>query len=840
MHAGIEEEKVYRSAIENDTPVSLLYLKILAIGPGQVGKSTFLRRLMGLMKWDIQTAPHETKPQGSTGQAELNEAYIKYNRRTAPHETKPQGSTGQAELNEAYIKYNRQTCAVSSVDSNSEWQVFEKEVEAERQINALTSLLNEQTGAVFEVAPAMQQEEKQTTNTTFNNLSSSSFNPNNLSDNENVLIEKSAITCSSFDSDSIASEEEQPESEFDSDSFIVNDQQQSESESSHLTQEPSSYSWTEETSTPLVKEAAVAAVPEVTIVDKAVERFEKLKLECRCNLDDDKRNVGSLGAIVNLEDIGGQPAFLEMLPSLTLGPAMYLVFMPLLQGLRTQYPVKFRCQGESLARLCKEYTFTSEEVIFTALSSIACFGNSDEEVEKYVSKESNRRSNSLALLLGTFADKLVNCSDDSLSKVKENEKQLRQQLQETEFYTGGLLEYSNPEADSQILFHINNENGGKEEVLKYRKLLEEYMEQKFKRYNIPAKWLMFSICLKILANKENSYMVSFDDCKKLGERFGMNSQVVKVALRFLHKYIGLVMYFPENNTLKDTVVCEPQVVFSSISELIFGIYDPHRRLIPASKCNYFIQTGCFSPEDINCESKELVPIEFLINLLTHLNIAAPIPSSPNEYFLPAVLQSAKVESLLMQPQGENDELLPEPLCIRFRTGYLPLGFVCALIANLISTEKLELLNKLQGQITYKNKLTFRLRGRYNIELISWMKFCEVRVFRAPNAPTDEEFHSSSCCPLIRDVLTKSINSVVNAMRQNSVFKLSQGYDFAFKCPHCHGNPGHEPLATIDSASLTNSPEDMTCVVCKTAAPLTPQMLTWFGKVSVHSHLGTVL
>ena len=60
--------------------VPLLYLKVLAIGPGQVGKTTFLKRLLGQMQWDIDTATQESQPLGSTGQAEIQIVHIKYSK----------------------------------------------------------------------------------------------------------------------------------------------------------------------------------------------------------------------------------------------------------------------------------------------------------------------------------------------------------------------------------------------------------------------------------------------------------------------------------------------------------------------------------------------------------------------------------------------------------------------------------------------------------------------------------------------------------------------------------------------------------------------------------------
>ena len=53
-------------------------LKILALGPGQIGKSTFLFRLLGLIKGNIDTVPLKELPSCSTGQADLREVCIKF------------------------------------------------------------------------------------------------------------------------------------------------------------------------------------------------------------------------------------------------------------------------------------------------------------------------------------------------------------------------------------------------------------------------------------------------------------------------------------------------------------------------------------------------------------------------------------------------------------------------------------------------------------------------------------------------------------------------------------------------------------------------------------------
>ena len=69
---------MYQAAIAGGKKCSLTYVKLLALGPGQVGKSTFLYQLLGLMKGNIEDTPKESQPQGSTGQSELREVCIKY------------------------------------------------------------------------------------------------------------------------------------------------------------------------------------------------------------------------------------------------------------------------------------------------------------------------------------------------------------------------------------------------------------------------------------------------------------------------------------------------------------------------------------------------------------------------------------------------------------------------------------------------------------------------------------------------------------------------------------------------------------------------------------------
>ncbi len=106
----MKEEQLYAKAIKEK--VSLSYTKIIALGPGQVGKSTFVRRLLGIMKGNFQTALLETQPQSSTGILESREACIQYSR-------------------------------VTGAIANKKWCVLQDELHS--QLSGLMSLINQQS-----------------------------------------------------------------------------------------------------------------------------------------------------------------------------------------------------------------------------------------------------------------------------------------------------------------------------------------------------------------------------------------------------------------------------------------------------------------------------------------------------------------------------------------------------------------------------------------------------------------------------------------------------------------------------------------------------------------------
>ena len=73
--------------------------------------------------------------------------------------------------------------------------------------------------------------------------------------------------------------------------------------------------------------------------------------------------------LLNINDIGGQPGFLEMLPALSTGPAMYLVFFDLSKELDKPYKIAFNREDTVITPYDAMYTV--EAIISQILSAIA-------------------------------------------------------------------------------------------------------------------------------------------------------------------------------------------------------------------------------------------------------------------------------------------------------------------------------------------------------------------------------------------------------------------------------------------------------------------------------------
>ena len=529
-------------------------------------------------------------------------------------------------------------------------------------------------------------------------------------------------------------------------------------------------------------------------------------------------------AFIKTEDTGGQPEFMDMQAALTIGPALYLLFCKLIDDLHSRYSVSYRSpSGESSTPVQSSYTV--EEVILSALASVSCFKS--YSTSSQVGSETTSTSGdellassnqSVAYILGTHKD-LV-----SEQQIDEFDKKLQESIRSTDFFNKGLVQFASKD---RMVLPIDNMHGGKDEIKKVCQFLEKAMKRHFKKLSIPAAWLVLSLCLR----KREKRTASLQSVLQLAGELGMSEEETKLALWFLHHHAGVLMYFPKLEELKDTVICDTQVVYDSATNLIVDTFR-FGSGVGVAASEKFRKTGQFSLSDIRkataSVSGDYIPLLKLVKLLEHLNIIAPIAlpkpllsqassaqSCEVSYFMPCVLQNATREELDKWWESNSSQLSPAPLFIRYKCGFSLIGIFPAMIANLAGDKSLHMI---VGGIR-KNRVQFQmLGGDYDtVTLISQPKYYAVHI-SFTKTPTHE------VCRKVRGMVESSLKTVTSHMN----YSFCAEYQLSFECPT---HPGRDHLCTVSRDET--SPSFMLCREKSDPCPveMQSQHLVWFEKVS---------
>ena len=476
--------------------------------------------------------------------------------------------------------------------------------------------------------------------------------------------------------------------------------------------------------------------------------------------------------MINMVDIGGQPAFLEMLPMLTTGPALYFIFFRLDQELRKQYPVRFHAANNETETLL-ESSYCNEDVIYQCLSSIACFGcysSADRAESQVISR---------AILFGTYKDQIES------AQISQLDKTLRDKFLDTKLHIEGLLLRT---FKNNVFFSIDNMNGDESEMSAIRTDIEGIIDTFFPAIPIPASWLMFRIVLHLL----HKPIVTLAQCEAVANRLSMPTPV-KEALWFFHHKVGSLMHYHDIPSMKDIVICDVQVIFDSISELIIDTFKISNRTIPTTAVDDFCNKGHFSLTHIKDRTEQQrrdgLSLLQLVDLLKHHNVLAEIDqnsectSQEPKFIIPAVLKCDSEEKL--KPHQQLDA---RTLMISFKCGFVPFGIFCAEIAHLISHQaSMRPKWRCCDNDVRKNKVKFNIRGGYCTMLISRPQYLEIQVSKQ-HQDSHCKLPISEVCFNVLQTIIETLETVISKMKYKPYAKIKtplisceRPFDFAFTC-----------------------------------------------------------
>ena len=534
-------------------------------------------------------------------------------------------------------------------------------------------------------------------------------------------------------------------------------------------------------------------------------------------------------AYLRIEDTGGQPELMDMLPALAISPGLYLLFFNLEWNLKKEFKVFYQSSPDK-ATTTEQSKITLEEMLLSTLSSISCScapANSlkDEGANNSEMHDILESSKSVAFLVGTHKDKV------SEEQISQSDSDLQSIIRGTDFYEKGLVQFC---SEDKLIVAINNMDGGVEEVKAIKKMLNQAMERHFKPLSIPAVWLLLNLCLRM--NKART--ASMKSVLKLSSQFNMSAYETKAALWFLHHHAGVMMYFPNVPLLEDLVILDNQVVYDSVTFLILRAMSFDN--VGQASSKKFRETGQFELKDLvasmACASEkreeslniDLIPPMKLIALLKFLHIVAPISgdlrthSSAEKqevvYLMPCVLRIASQHQFDAIFNDLRRPLRAAPLMIRYKCGFVPLGIFPALIAALVCRTSFTLVE----DEVMKNKVQFRWGPLLTlVSLLSHPKYYAVVISELPVVA--HEIHE--VCVALREEVKEALEQVGSHMNYGNFVD----YQFAFECP---SHPGRDHLSIVKEHQ-SEKPQIMSCYQNHknpTPARMESEHVVWFYRV----------
>ena len=570
------------------------------------------------------------------------------------------------------------------------------------------------------------------------------------------------------------------------------------------------------------------------IIAEISKQFEQLNLLLTGK---DLPYLPNIKKMCHLQDTGGQRAFLELLPTLSTGKALYLLFFNY-ENFGKVASETVQAEGNS-----KELrTGIEYEQMDVIMQSLICVSTASEVVIQTTVEGQSTESNNIALLVGTHVDKVK--SEDVIHVDKIIYERVKPFLKKCR-----LMHAQSGGKECLVLKVAINENELCSNNPKdYVNVIMDIVDNKLKSKEseeLPASWYMFCIVLRRLQSAGFS-VLRYSHCQRIAKELYIPQSELKSVLFRLQSVFGILLYFPEVKALEDIVICDPAFVYKSISELIFESF---RGRCEVSLLNKLQKYGTFEYEKLKrqCKIKQNLELSKLIILLEHLGIIAPIKCSntaqiaeseyeddsnnedirpDQEYVIPCVLEEAKQHELNVQLKNTHACSIV-PLRIYFDCGFAPMGGFCYLFTKLISNNKgwelcIPDVWEDDNHIYWRNKVTLKVEHDspiYFVTLLSTDKYYEVHIIHSEPFQLQNDGHSicKHVWKAIHIVLEKSPNKPLKAYKVACICtiatKATDKHVMEFKCKP------HEDSSQVKAY----------CKECKRNAPLDaqPSVMVWF-------------
>ena len=427
--------------------------------------------------------------------------------------------------------------------------------------------------------------------------------------------------------------------------------------------------------------------------------------------------------MITLLDTGGEPEYIDLLPTFRIHPMVNFVVHDLSKSLEDQVLVEFSEHGKHVFEPY-HLKYSNLDMIKFLISSVNDSLENLSQVPQLVTVP-GKNNNAYVCCVGTHTDKVdldvIRYTDDRLTAVVEK---LDCKAAVWENREGG------------VLFPVDNTTAGddsKEDPLAsfIRNKIDLLAADK-DIYELPMTWMLFEMEIRQVCSKKGKAYIPFEECCTIAQQINLISSMDEIRSALIyHHLLGVLLYYPDVPGLCDYIIVDHQWLFDRISSIVCLTFKHSFN----KHAKYHLKYNGILTKELIQElhwMEELKEVYF-IALLVEMKIIAPIKregSTENDFFIPYILPPCAIQSKFDDMLSKYGFLQGEPLLIQFVSDLLPRGFFCCLVVQVL--QQLpdgwgHLYIQKDIRYTFNNLITFQFEGAYLLSLMDKLSYLEVQI-----------------------------------------------------------------------------------------------------------------
>ena len=502
-----------------------------------------------------------------------------------------------------------------------------------------------------------------------------------------------------------------------------------------------------------------------------------------------------------MSDSGGQPNYLDVFPLFVRNKCLALFTLKLNEPLHAIPQFSYCIQGHSISMADTMLQYSYWQLLESLAKSMSSFLPS-------LSQSSGCRGNARFSVVGTFADRMDECVNESL---EDKNTSLAQNLKA---YEQLRINYK-----GKAILPINAVTSDKKQRRQYMmELRRQISKSPSVEVTIKLRWFGFYLSLLSSSKAQQRAILSLQECLDIGRSLDMDEQETRKAITFFHN-LNLILHY-QTDELDMLVIINLKPILDLVSLTIGVSFIDEDELhdfffidLPAGAREHFQQHGCFDRQTLHeCfQFPRLLNADAFINLLAEVKAVAIIKNS-NAFFMPCVLRyaSKEEECKIMKDRLSCPWIVSLKIQSSYHEPYVPLppAFSPTLIVLLLSSH---LFSIVIGLRQYRNIFVLHYRNGGDVTIIE--RQLQLEIYYS---------FSDSECSAIRSFIRKTILEIEKRL---SFDVDSITIEDSFPCS-CSSSPQRESRHIL--CKPTSGPPRAQCELTRKRCEFKEQELRWLS------------